>query len=207
MLHSRQVTASLINPAFVLIILLLSLFACRVPKNVQPNKPFVYRSSIKVISDLPNDEKQDLTIRLQNQLDDSLQARTTNIFFYQKLSNPAVFDTMNVTRSTVFMYALLNSLGYYAPVIKDTVITKTVEFSNKPDQKRVTINFIVTPGKRLTYDSIGIDLQSPELQKLAIQAMDQSLLKKGSPYSKQVLSLELGRLVDTFRNNGYYRFS
>ncbi|PWT74618.1 MAG: hypothetical protein C5B59_10770 [Bacteroidetes bacterium] len=207
MFHSRQVTASLINRAVVLLILLLTLFSCRITKNVQPNKPFVYRSSIRVIADLPNDEKQDLTIRLQNQLDDSLQARTSNIFFIQKLSNPPVFDTANVTRSTVFMTALLNSLGYYAPLIRDTIITRTVSFRRKPDQKRVTVNFTVIPGKRLTYDSIGIDLQTPELQRLALQVKDQSLIQRGSPYSKQVLSLELGRLVDTFRNNGFFRIS
>ena len=71
--------------------------------------------------------------RLENQLDDSLQTKTVTAFawpwkrphiIYKKLPNPPVFDTANVGRSIVFMNALLNSNGYYAPVIKDTVIYK-----------------------------------------------------------------------------------
>ena len=119
MAYHRQVTASLFTPAVVLPILLVSLFACRVPKNYQPYKPFVYKTKITVEDKLPNDEKQDLVVRLENQLDDSLRAKTVTAirgfpppFFYKKLANPPVFDTLNLSRSVVYMTSLLNSIGY-----------------------------------------------------------------------------------------------
>jgi len=188
---------------------LLSIFSCRVPtKNYPRNKPFVYKTIIKIEDKLPNDEKQDLALRLENQLDDSLRAKTVTAirwvppFFYKKLTNPPVFDTMNVSRSMIYMNSLLNSIGYYAPVVKDTVVIDTVH-----NRYQTTIYFFVKAGKRLTFDSVGFDLQTPPLQALTLQSKNQSLLKKGQPYSKQILGTEINRIIDTFRNNGYYKFS
>lgn len=208
MAYHRQVTASLFTPAVVLPILLVSLFACRVPKNYQAYKPFVYKTKITVEDKMPNDEKQDLVVRLENQLDDSLRAKTVTAirwippFFYKKLGNPPVFDTLNLSRSVVYMNSLLNSIGYYAPIVKDTFSVDTAG-----DCYRTTISFIVKTGRRLTFDSVGFDLQTPALQSLTLKSRDQSLLKKNQPYSKQILGTEINRLVDTFRNNGYYKFS
>ena len=208
MTYYRQVTASLFTPAVVLPILLLSLFACRVPKDYQKDKPFVYKTTIKIEDNMPNDEKQDLIVRLENQLDDSLRAKTvtavrwTPPFFYKKLASPPVFDTLNLSRSLVYMSSLLNSIGYYAPVIKDSFVVDTTRRGYP-----TTISFIVKAGKRLVFDSVGFELQTPALQALTLKAKGQTLLKKNQPYSKQILGTEINRLVDTFRNNGYYKFS
>jgi len=111
------------------------------------------------------------------------------------------------------MNSLLNSIGYYAPAISDSVETTFRKYKKKKkkekfgDQTRVTINFFVKAGKRLVFDSVGFDLQTPALQALALKSIDQSLLKKNQPYSKQILGTEINRLIDTFRNNGYYKFS
>ena len=40
-----------------------------------------------------------------------------------------------------------------------------------------------------------------------MSSREQSLIRVGAPYSKLVLTNEVNRLVDSFRNNGYYRFS
>jgi len=69
------------------------------------------------------------------------------------------------------------------------------------------IDFKVAPGKQQRLDSVGYDLHIPELQALALQSLPLSLLKKGKPYSNKLLSAELDRLVDLFRNSGYYKFS
>lgn len=148
-------------------------------------------------------EKKELVLRLSNQLDDSLRTQIVSIAgVYKRLISPPVFDTMNMRRSLGFMVALLNSLGYYSPTIKDTFRIDTAG-----NQYRVTTYFRVNPGKNLKFDSIGYDLATPALQTLAVKYRQQSLLKKGQPYSKQVISSELDRLVGIFRNNGYYKFS
>lgn len=212
MLYRRQVTVSFFNPAVLLPLLLsVCIFSCVAPKKNQypKRRPFVYETNIKLVdAKLRRDERQDLTARLRNQLDDSLQIRTVTAlrwrppFIYKRLMTPAVFDSLHVSRSIVFMTSLLNSIGYYAPVIKDTF-----RIDSTGDQYRVTTDFRISPGKRLTFDSIAYDLETPELQALVMKSKSESLLKKGKPYSKQILSDEITRLVDTLRNNGYYKFT
>ena len=228
MIPRRQVTATLINPLLMLLPSLLLIFSCVAPKKNEypPNKAFVYKTRIKVEGDMPNDQRQALTARLEDQLDDSLRVRTVTSFrwnppfIYKKLSTPSVFDTTNISRSIIFMNGLLVSMGYYSPIIKDsffidtlkktqTVKTKNPKTKNKiqVDQDRTTIHFTVIPGKRLKFDSIGFDLRTPALQAMALRSSKESVLKRGDPYSRTLLVTEINRLVDTFRNNGYYKFS
>lgn len=108
------------------------------------------------------------------------------------------------------MTALLNSLGYYRGIIRsDTAL------DIKGDQFRTTVNFTVDPGKLITLDSIVYNLrdsaphlpQIDTLQAITINSLDQRLIKKGDPFSKPLISSELDRLSDVYRNNGYLRFS
>ena len=101
------------------------------------------------------------------------------------------------------MNALLASQGYFNPTIKDSFLIDTA----KRDQYRVTVNFNVIPGKQLKIDSIGFYLENPELQKLVDQHRHETQLKKGKPYSIQIVSNELDRLINIFRDNGYYKIS
>ena len=92
------------------------------------------------------------------------------------------------------MNALLKSNGYYAPIIRDTVIYKTVHKGKikksgkykglSKEQQRVTIRFMVEPGKQLVFDSVGFNLNTPELQQITLNSREQSLIKVGQPYSK-----------------------
>ena len=197
--------------------LLVFLFSCRVPKNVQEDKPFVFRTDIKLVGKYSNEDRQDLLVRLNNQLDDSLQAKTVTAFswpwkkpktwIYQKLDAPPVFDSLNVSKSIVFMNALLVSNGYYAPQVKDSIRIDTVRGDKRKSEHRAIVKFTVTPGKQVVFDSVGFAIETPALQEIAQRVKSQSYLKKGKPYSKAILSTEIGRLVDSFRNYGYFRFS
>jgi outer membrane protein insertion porin family len=220
MFHRRQVTVSFLNTIFVLPFTLIVLISsCTIPKYYEVKKPFVFKTTIKVEGDLPKDEKENLELKLNNQLDDSMRVRTVFTLsrfykpekrskksafpvFYKELAPPPAFDTVNITRSKSFMMALMNSFGYYAPMITDTFEIDTVG-----KQARAYVYFAVTPGKNLKLDSIVYRLQTPELQALVLKNMDKSLLKKGAPFSKQIISSELDRLIELFRNNGYYKFS
>ncbi|MBS1660978.1 MAG: BamA/TamA family outer membrane protein [Bacteroidetes bacterium] len=214
MYRRRQVTASFFKPVFLLpIILIPFFFSCTTASKVPKNQPFVFATNIKVEGNLPSSQKTDLSARLANQLDDSLRTQIRSILgVYNEVMYPPVFDTANVRRSIGYMVALLNATGYYNPAIKDTVRRDTVKihhwFSSKRSiQYRVTVDFDVFPGKQVKLDSIGYDLSTPALQALTLESRPQSLLKKGKPYSNQLLSAELDRLVNLFRNNGYYSFS
>jgi outer membrane protein assembly factor BamA len=148
-------------------------------------------------------EKLQLKERLENQLDDSLKTRVVSYAgVYREIVRPPVFDTTNIGRSKLFMNSLMNSLGYFHPVVTDTFRIDTVR-----NKYRVYINFTVKPGKVLRVDSIGYALATPELQQLVVRNRDKSALKKNEPYTLQGVSDELDRLLVIFRNAGYYKMN
>ena len=190
------------------------IFSCSIPRTVarhyQYGKPFVFSVTVKVEGNLPKDQKKDLAQKLSNQLDDSLRTQIISIAgVYNRVMYPPVFDTANVRRSIGFMVSLLNANGYYKSVIKDTIRRDTVRFKKHPEKNeyRVIVNFTVDPGKQLLLDSVGFNLSTPALQVLALQTSSQTLLRKGSPYTNQLIAQELDRLAAVFRNNGYYYLS
>ncbi|HSC36796.1 MAG TPA: hypothetical protein VLD19_02955, partial [Chitinophagaceae bacterium] len=210
---------------FLLLVLVLASIAvapgCVVPKKYQPNKPFVFSTTINIQGNLPPSEKQDLKSRLENQLDDSMKTRLVTVYPGRiRLDRPPVFDTGAAARSIVFMKSLMSSLGYYTAEIKDTfhiteIHRRPLHISIIPfritrkrkDQSRVNVIFDVRPGKGYKFDSIVYKLQDSALQRIAVARRGNSLLKKGAPYSVDVISEELDRLVDLFRNQGYYKFN
>lgn len=197
--------------AIAVISFLSNIISCTVPRRFQKGKPFIYKTEVTLAgSDLSTSKKQELREALRNQLDDSLQVRTVLAvrwqppFFYYRLSKPAVFDTLYIGRSKTFMSALLNSRGYFHPLITDTFYIDTVK--NKK-QMRVHVRFQVQHGIALRYDSIGYELQSPELQQLTIRNKEKSLLKKNDAYNIQTISNELDRLLNIYRDHGYYKIT
>ena len=172
-------------------------------KNPPPNKPFVFDNKINLKGNIAKDEKIRLTNELNNYWDDSLKVRKIQQFgFFYKIKNPAVFDSANINRSISFMNAYLNSQGYYYATFTDSVRIDSVN-----DQLRATISVTANIGKNITIDSVSFTLSDSTLQKLTKAEEKNTLLKKGSPYTKQLISSELDRLVGIYRQNGYYKFT
>src|SRR4051812_7611464 len=115
MLYCRQVTTSFFSAVCrIMLIVALGITSCTVPRKYPVNKPFVFKTNIAVLGNLKTTERQDLELRLANQLDDSLKTRIVSFAGVRKhLIKPAVFDTLYADRSVAFMNALLNALGYY----------------------------------------------------------------------------------------------
>lgn len=200
-----------INSSLLMVIFFAS---CASVKNYQPNKPFIYSNKIVVIgNNVTKDEKKRLTIELENYWDDSLRARKVTKFgLFSVIKTPPIFDTVNVTRTKRFMTAYLNSQGYYYSTISDSLPVKIDTVKN---QYRAKVELIVNLGKNITIDSVAYSFidtlhktsKDSLIQKIALQQYNNSLLKKGQPYTKQKISDELDRLVSWFRQNGYYRFT
>jgi outer membrane protein insertion porin family len=191
-------------------LLVLAVSCGVVPKDYPHDKPFVYKTNIRLEGDFSTEDKNTLVSRLKNQLDDSIRVRTIPQLYREVLKKPPVFDSANADRSVMYMNNLLNSLGYFKDSISysDTVV-------KKEDQLRTTVNFSVNPGKQVKLDSVSFNLNDTpyhhpnqdELQALAIANQNQTLLKKGEPFSKPLISAELDRLVEVFRNSGYLKFT
>jgi len=184
-------------------VIMLIAVSCTVPRKYQADKPFVFKTNIEVLGNIKTSERQDLETRLPNQLDDSLKTRIISFAGIRKtLIKPAVFDTNYANRSVLFMNELLNSLGYYrAQITWDSTLKQTGR------QQRVTIDFTVTPGKNLRMDSVGFALTDSSLQALTAAHSDASLLEINQPYSQQIVAAELDRLIEVYKDNGFYKIS
>lgn len=204
MISKRQVTSSGIIYSTCLVLVITFFFAsCIIVKKYPPNKPFVYKSNIKLESQLPIYQKDALRDKLLIQLDDSLKNRmVTKLLFRKRLTNPPAFDTIYAVHTVAFMKALLKAQGYLNNnVTWDTTLTV------RKKQQRVTTTFTATPGKLTKIDSISYNLRDTSLQALAKRGLRRTLLKKGDPYTKDVVAAELDRLIDIFKNNGYYKIT
>lgn len=209
---------------FVAFVTLLLAASCTIPRHYPPDKPFVYKTNVEVKGRLHSYEKKDLGERLLNQLDDSMKTRVVSYAgVLRVLGHPPVFDTINMGRSRTFMKGLLNSIGYFKPVITDTFHIYTVRHDHhfwnawrsiwgkqsKPAtvERRVVINFTVSTGSALRVDSIGYALETPELQRLAVENRNNGLVKKGKPYTDQAVTAEMDRLLTLYRDNGYFKIT
>ncbi len=192
----------------VLFMLLAIMSSCSVSnrtfvRNFPINKAFVYENKVTLKGDLTKDEKIRLTTELDNYWDDSLKVRKIQQFgIIYKIKNPPVFDSGNIARSINSMNAYLNSQGYYYASFTDSVRIDTVK-----DQVRAHIAMTIAAGKNISIDSVSYQMGDTTLQKITLAEQKNTLLKKGTPYTKGLISSELDRLVGLYRHNGYYRFT
>lgn len=192
----------------ILLVFLAILNSCSISKrtfisNPPVNKAFVFDNKITLRGNLSKDEKKRLTTDLDNYWDDSLKVKRLQQFgLFYKLKTPPVFDSANILRTVNAMNAYLNSQGYYYAGFRDSVKIDTVK-----RQIRATVSMYIEAGKNITIDSVSYDLADSSLQKLAKSEETASFLKKGDPYTKQLISSELDRLVGIYRKNGYYKFT
>ena len=192
-------------------VLIVLFSSCGVVKDYPVQEPFVYNHSIEVHGDYTRDQRKQLISQLANQLHDSIDVRRIQRLvgwengpriLYSVLQSPPLYDSTNADKSVIFMRALLNSLGYY----RDT-ITYDTSLQIAGDQYRTTVNFDVVPGTLFRLDTVIYNMHDDTLQRITQDAAGEALIKKGEAFSKPLISAEIDRLSDVYRNNGYLRFS
>lgn len=199
MFHQRR------SKLYLLYVLVTALFfgSCTVVKNYPKNKPFVYSNTVNVAGLISKDEKKRLQSELQNYWHDSLKVRTITQFGVRTvIKNPNAFDSSFISPSIVFMRSYLNSQGYYNAVFDDSIHTDSVK-----QQVRKTVIMNVELGRSLHIDSFAFDFSHPDLQRIAMENKSQSLLNSNKPFTKQLISSELDRLLILFKNNGFYKLN
>ncbi len=196
-------TGSPKTPFFSFAILLLG--SCTVVKNYPKNTPFVFKNVIEVNGEVSKDEKNRLQTELINYWDDSIKVNSFLQFGVRTvIKNPNEYDSSGITRSMIFMNSYLNSQGYYNTEIN--VVPPTIDTVR--DQYRTTIEFDINVNRHLSINSFSYNsITKPELRRIALANSDKSLLVKGKTFTKSLISAELDRLVDLYRNKGYYRFT
>lgn len=190
-------------------IVVLAFGACTIPRKYQKGKPFVFKNKIEVLgNEFSAAAKNDLKQRLNAQLDDSSRIQTKDaLFIFHFINKPPAYDSASAALSSKYMEYSMQHLGYFNA--KATSKADTVRKGHgKNLQERVTVTYTVAPGKPTVIDSIAYRLNGkPELQEMALATKSKSLLKKDAPITKNAVYGELGRLIELFRNNGYFKFT
>lgn len=183
--------------------------SCTVVRKYQPYKPFVFKNDIHINGKISPAEKKELEKRLEVQIEDSVRPVFKNTWFVRHvLIRPAMFDSSYVKRSVENMNNLLHNNGYYrSNVYAEWNEIDTAIRNDKPDQYRLKVAYHVNTGSLFRIDSVSYHFTDTTLQRLVTENRDKSFLKKSDPFSKQKIDDELNRLIDLFRNNGYYRIN
>ncbi|HRN80460.1 MAG TPA: BamA/TamA family outer membrane protein, partial [Ferruginibacter sp.] len=163
-------------------------------------KPYVVKNIIEVKGgDFTKVEKSNVVSRLTNQLEDSIQVRQKQSFLVvNTINRPPEYKELYAATSAQNMEASMFHLGYYNAEVKFTADTVN---------RKVKVKYTVEAGNPTRVDTLRYRLQVPELQQLAEKNAHRTLLKKNTPISKLGVQTEIARLVDTFRNNGYYKIT
>jgi outer membrane protein insertion porin family len=174
-------------------------------RKYQKNIPFVFKNNITLTApDLSRDEKVSVNSKLNTQLDDSARVRIKDVaFIFHSITRPPVFDTTSIIQSAQNMKTALVNIGYYRPEVTYTFDT----VAHRKAQKRIIANYTVIAGKRTLVDTLAYLFKVTELEELALAAKKESPLQKNSPVTKSAIQQESGRLVDLYRNHGYYKFT
>jgi hypothetical protein len=197
MYFKPQVTYTILSWLFILLV------SCN--KNYYPKEnPFVYQNKIQIENnELSKEQKAVLAGKLKTQLADSMQVREkTSFLVIKKILNPAVFDTAQASQSVANMQLFLKTIGYYYGTVSyDTSLII------KGDKHKIYTTFKVKTGPVFRTAQIDYFLADSNLQKLACGSVAETFIKKGDPFNETVVSNELNRLIELFRNNGYYKIS
>lgn len=187
-------------------------------KNHPKEKPFVYYTEIKINNPkLKPEEKTIMASKLKTQMVDSLQLNVKESFVINKrLITPPVFDTSYLSATIRNMEIYLRTVGYYYSTVEIEKLQTDTFYKDQPSKQQIRtgIRFLVNTGpvvnmdsiRYLIYDSTRHELTTA-LQKLTDENIKGSFLKKGKPFTEGIILNELERLVDLYRNNGYYKFS
>lgn len=186
------------------LLLILALGSCKTSKyfvkKAPPNQYYLYDYNIEVKGgNFTKTEKTALIQRLKGQVDDSARVKVkTMLFFINILKRPLVYDTTYSGASARNMKGSMFLLGYYHA---------NVEYDADTIGKKVIVKYIVTPGKPTLIDTVSYRLKKDDIQQLALRYQSETYLIENTPITKTAVLTELNRLVDSFRNNGYYKFT
>lgn len=186
------------------IFICLFIASCTIPRKYQKDKPFVARNKIEVKGgNFSKEERATLKQRLNAQLDDSSRIKIIDkLFFWHILVSPPAYDTNSAAKSALNMETSMLHVGYYKA--KATFSADTV---NSGNQQRVHVSYLVEVNKPTLIDTFSYIMRKPDLQKLAVENIDKTLIKEGKPVTKAAVIGEMNRLVELYRNNGYYKFT
>ncbi len=169
-------------------------------------QPFIYNNTINLeITGITKDENKAILSRLQSQIEDSAKVSVIDkAFVMHVINNPVRLDTAAIAQSAYNMRSSLVHLGYYNASATSSYY---IDSSFKASQNRVYVTYNVKASKPTRIETMRYNLRKNDLQKIANDNINESLLKINNPVAKANVLGEVSRLVELYRNNGYYKFT
>ena len=191
--------------------LLALLASCTIVRKAPVNSAFIFENNIKITGKLSKKEIKELTLRLNEQIEDSAQIRKASkipwpsfpwIIPVPVMSSPYPFKTGPVKQSVLNMQYFMASIGYRRSTVSfDTTIKR------HKDQIRAITNFNVQAGPITRIDSITYDFENIILDSLVKITNGESAIQKEKKLNYSLIDREISRLTELFQNNGFARFT
>lgn len=116
----------------------------------------------------------------------------------RSVERPVEFDSLLMRRSGDYMNAYLFNQGYFYPRVSDTAIIKG---------RKAYVTYNVNTGPNFTIRNILLNVDDSAVKALVTQSMNETVLKKGIPFSMNLLEQERSRITTYLKEWGYYRFT
>ncbi len=110
----------------------------------------------------------------------------------------AVFDTASIVATQEKISDFLFNRGYF----KNTVTYRINEF-----KKRVSVTYVINPGRPYLYDTIFYQIQDTKIDTIIQYTKNQSLIQRTERYDQNKLNKERERIDLQLKDLGYYDFT
>ncbi len=164
-----------------------------------PDGYYFYSNRVAVRSnELKADEKKALEQKLLTQLDDSAKVTITRKWlFFKTIKNPVRYDSTYCIKSADNIKASLFHLGYYQAMVNQQIDTS---------KHKIRVSYEVTTGLPTSIRSVEHDFSVIGDSNLRLLERG-CLAQKSKPVTRIMILAEVNRLVDSFRNHGYYKLT
>lgn len=185
--------------------------SCSMTRNLPEDQSILVKNNVEFNGDKP-EELQDLKKYIKQSPKNGIFGWQPGVALYNSANGkgklwdkiargmgrePLIFDEDLVASSVKNMLNHMEFQGFY-----NSTINTSVEKNNK----KTTVNYYVTPGKRYIIDTVTYSVEDVDLMDLLSANQKGTLVKRGEFLSENILDKESERLAKIFRNSGYYGF-
>ncbi len=193
-------TKLLFRKGIIFLVILLSSCGKQFVLNPPKDQFYLYKNKIDVKqSKFTKIEKPFILQRLFTQIDENAKVKVKkSLVFFKTINHPSVYDSSLTNSSAKNMRSSMYHLGYYNAIVD----TKT-----DTSGRKITVKYIVKSNTPTLIDTLNYRFRKTDLQLLGEKFKTETLLKNNTPITKTNVITEINRLVDSFRNNGYYKIT
>lgn len=190
----------ILSKEFLLILFIFSSCAKPFVRKAPKDQFYLYQNNIEIKNpSLSKTYKKELSQKLFLQIEDNAKIKAKQKFiFFKMLKHPFVYDSILSRLSAENMKSALFHVGYY---------NSNISYTSDTSRKRIIVNYIVNTGKPTQIDALQYKIKNKENSNFIKENDPNAYLKTNTIITKANVITEIGRLVDTFRNNGYYKFT